>query len=84
MITIGAMVGFLTMHYPCLFFSDDDECLGEHPCHTEGECVNIYGGFFCRCDSGYFGDGVENCTGINVAYLSLKIKINDVHVLTQF
>ena len=68
----GAMAAFTHAQYTINFMpvsiylftsSDIDECLDDPPCHADGECVDIYGGFYCRCDSGYFGDGVENCTG---------------------
>ena len=62
---MGVVVALLmNRHNYLLLFSDEDECAGEHPCHSDGECVDIYGGFFCQCGSGYLGDGVENCTGI--------------------
>jgi hypothetical protein len=37
---------------------DENECImGMHNCHGEGKCVNTIGGYYCRCVSGYAGDG---------------------------
>jgi hypothetical protein len=37
---------------------DVNECYtGKHDCHIDGRCVNTIGGFYCRCSSGYEGDG---------------------------
>jgi hypothetical protein len=39
---------------------DVNECYtAGHNCHEEGRCVNTKGGFYCRCSSGYEGDGYE-------------------------
>ncbi|XP_077490332.1 nidogen-like isoform X1 [Amblyomma americanum] len=40
---------------------DVNECqTGRHNCHVHAECVNLNGGFACRCQPGYSGDGA-NC-----------------------
>jgi len=37
---------------------DVNECfLGTHDCHGDAKCVNTPGAFYCRCVSGYQGDG---------------------------
>lgn len=46
-----------------VLFSDIDECSDDiHNCHTDGICTNTNGSFYCTCQVGYTGDGV-NCTG---------------------
>ena len=49
--------------YIAIYTLDVNECEGDHPCHVDGECVNIFGGFYCTCGGGFNGDGVMNCTG---------------------
>ncbi len=44
-------------------FADVDECKnGEHNCHVNAQCNNMFGSFNCTCLQGYVGDGV-NCSG---------------------
>ena len=44
-------------------FLDVDECTeGIHNCHADGMCTNTNGSFYCTCQVGYTGDGI-NCTG---------------------
>jgi hypothetical protein len=44
---------------------DVNECyLKTHNCHVDARCVNIPGGFFCRCLSGWEGDGLT-CTDLD-------------------
>ena len=38
--------------------------MGAHDCHPEGRCVNTPGGYYCRCVSGYTGDGYT-CTDLD-------------------
>ena len=42
--------------------TDIDECTSK-PCHSNAECDNTLGSFFCTCSSGFEGDGVNSCTG---------------------
>lgn len=49
----------------CITFAvvDIDECTEDiHNCHDDGICINTNGSFYCLCQEGYTGDGV-NCTG---------------------
>ena len=40
-------------------YTDIDECLeGNHNCSQYADCENIHGGFNCKCNSGYEGDGM--------------------------
>ena len=43
--------------------TDEDECNHGYNCDINAMCTNIEGGFACKCNEGWFGDGV-NCTGI--------------------
>ena len=38
---------------PCV---DIDECTQSNPCKNNGTCINLLGGFECRCPAGYQGD----------------------------
>ena len=47
-------------------FLDIDECKNAtRPCHANATCTNTEGSYFCKCFSGYDGDG-ENCTGMYI------------------
>lgn len=44
---------------------DVNECeSGSHDCHETGRCVNTPGSYYCRCISGYEGDG-WTCTDLD-------------------
>ncbi|PAA53474.1 hypothetical protein BOX15_Mlig002622g1, partial [Macrostomum lignano] len=44
---------------------DIDECAkGNHACHAKAVCVNTPGGYQCRCQSGYQGNGY-NCSDVD-------------------
>jgi len=44
---------------------DINECTGKtHDCHVDARCVNVPGDFFCRCLSGWEGDGLT-CTDLD-------------------
>jgi len=45
--------------------ADVNECLtGAHDCHVDGKCVNVPGAYYCRCVSGFTGDGYT-CTDLD-------------------
>ena len=47
---------------------DVDECADDTDnCHANADCTDNIGSFSCTCSIGYSGDGVENCTGEEVA-----------------
>jgi len=44
---------------------DVNECImGSHDCHPDAKCVNAPGAYYCRCISGYTGDGYT-CTDLD-------------------
>uniref|UniRef100_A0A0G4IE73 Uncharacterized protein n=1 Tax=Chromera velia CCMP2878 TaxID=1169474 RepID=A0A0G4IE73_9ALVE len=44
-------------------WTDVDECSwGLHNCHGNATCNDTLGSFTCACNTGFVGDGVENCT----------------------
>merc|ERR1719378_1859446 len=51
------------MDFNCDF--DINECTGKtHDCHVDARCVNVPGDWFCRCLSGWEGDGLT-CTDLD-------------------
>ena len=53
------------------WFVDIDECAtNKDNCDDNAQCDNTVGGFTCRCNTGYSGDGVT-CAG---TYGALPIK----------
>ena len=48
--------------FPFPIFLDTDECSTVSPCHANATCNNTEGSYTCKCDSGYYGDGVS-CNG---------------------
>ena len=45
-----------------LVSADVNECL-LNPCHTNADCNNTDGSFYCECQSGFSGDGFQ-CSGV--------------------
>lgn len=46
-----------------IVFLDIEECKKDlDNCHTDANCTNTYGSFYCACQLGYTGDGVS-CVG---------------------
>ena len=46
------------------FLLDNNECtLATHNCHDDATCTNTYGSFYCTCNIGFTGNGV-NCSGM--------------------
>ena len=57
--------------------SDNNECsTNTHNCNSNAVCTNIDGGFSCKCNSGFQGDGVT-CTGEIIKELKI---VNLVHM----
>lgn len=43
---------------------DTDECKSEYDtCDVDAKCVDVGGSFYCICNPGYTGSGM-NCSGI--------------------
>ena len=52
----------MVIFYP-LIYVDIDECSeGTDNCDENASCTNTLGGFNCTCNTGYEGDGFEECT----------------------
>jgi len=49
------------LKYSFLFsLTDIDECvLGKHTCHENATCLNLVGGYDCRCNTNFRGDGFD-------------------------
>ena len=46
------------------FITDINECnTTNHGCHMNASCNNVGGGYFCKCNFGFSGNGM-NCSGI--------------------
>lgn len=46
-----------------LLFVDLDECyMNEHLCSADADCLNMDGGYECRCKGEFVGDGFS-CAG---------------------
>ena len=46
-----------------LDFTDVNECdRTDHGCSDKATCINFHGGYFCRCNDGYRGNG-RTCVG---------------------
>lgn len=54
-----------------LLFLDINEC-DKDPCDNNAKCTNTDGSFYCTCNNGFTGNGL-NCTGIHAN--SMKIEI---------
>lgn len=67
-----------------VLFSDIDECSEDtHNCHMDGICTNTNGSFYCTCQVGYTGDGV-NCTGIKNCHIFItNIRLNHFATVSQ-
>ena len=55
------------LYYVC--FSDVDECASSSPCHLNATCTNLVGSFDCGCNSGFSGDGRNDCNGKKVDFM---------------
>ena len=50
---------FIVLH---LNYTDVDEC-SSNPCHPNADCNNTLGSYFCTCQQGFEGDGINTCSG---------------------
>ena len=52
--------------YIIIVFPDDDECSNRsNDCSENAECSNSPGGFTCKCNEGFTGDG-KTCAGESI------------------
>lgn len=51
-----------------LITADRNECT-EIPCHINASCINTLGSFYCDCDTGFLGNGIE-CEGKHIIPMS--------------
>ena len=74
MVSIAQVSVILYMHQrlhhnsclPYCYSPDIDECFNTTLCHELAYCVNTNGSYTCNCSDGYDGDGVEDCSGMQV------------------
>ena len=50
-------------HLIWIMLIDVDECASSSPCHPNATCTNLVGSFDCACNSGFSGDGRNDCNG---------------------
>ena len=56
---------------------DINECQSDyHGCSSDATCVNFHGGYFCRCNDGYHGNG-RSCHGENKEVITLVAHYNN-------
>ena len=44
-----------------MFITDDDDCSYVGRCHQAAECIDLFGGWTCKCPEYMSGDGFEYC-----------------------
>lgn len=58
----------------CIVITDIDECTVDFPpCHENATCNNLIGSFECDCNSGFSGDGINDCNGKKNMILSAVV-----------
>lgn len=69
---------FLHQIYCIDVYTDINECTTHTDnCSTNAQCTNTAGGFTCKCNAGYQGDGVT-CTGNFVFFSNLTTLCNQL------
>lgn len=56
---------------PNLLLLDIDECKENNPCKNGATCINLIGGFECKCPSGYQGDTCDQGKPFKISYMIL-------------
>ena len=77
----------LKVHFNFFIFLDIDECTPKtiptkykhlaHNCHSDANCTNNKGTFYCTCHTGYSGDGVacEGKSGTILSFVRLTFEL---------
>ena len=66
---------FLILFSQIFWQPDIDECVqSPRACHSQANCTNVPGSFFCQCKFGFTGDGKLNCAGyIHCCFLIIYV-----------
>ena len=61
-------MAFVSLFFYLLMLIDVDECASSSSCHPNATCTNLVGSFDCACNSGFSGDGRNDCNGKAALY----------------
>ena len=62
-----------------LSFTDYDECADQnYDCPADSHCVNVFDGYDCRCNKGFFLNANKKCEGISILTMTNRISQSTV------